>query len=284
MTLGNSNLEGTGGPGRPKAPPPGPMIDALLDGELSDERSREALRLIRHDPQACEDLARTRVAVDHLRAPIDVPDMSEAILGKVHARRRFLPRRSRRLVTAGRLAVAAGFIGAIGIASLVQRHVPAVRLADEPTPVTRIVEAAAPNAIDRPALTDQTVEKIKASLGSGSTAPSVGRLTLSPRIRPGDRLHYDLSIDRESGVVWSITSSDAFASIPSTANQPRAEAAAELGSSIVVVGPEIPVVGAARAETVAARPSPLLSRFRPLMMYLREPPKPIEGDSAGSER
>lgn len=284
MTLGNSNLGGTGGRGRAKTPPAGPMIDALLDGDLSDERSREVLHLIRHDAEACEDLARTRVAVDHLRAPIDVPDMSEAILGKVHARRRFLPRRSRRLVTAGRLAVAAGFIGAIGIASLVQRSVPAVRLADEPTPVTRIVEAAAPKAIDRPALTDQTVEKIKASLGSGSTGPSVSRLTLSPRIRPGDKLHYDLSIDRESGVVWTITSCDSFGSIPSAAGNAGTGGIAQTASNVVVVGPMASARGNERAEPAAADPSPLLSRFRPLMMYLREPPKLTEGDSADSDR
>ncbi|MFG0241411.1 MAG: anti-sigma factor family protein [Phycisphaerales bacterium JB054] len=284
MTLDNSNLGQNGAPGRPETPPTGPLIDALLDGDLSDERSREVLRLIRQDAQACEDLARTRVAVDSLRTPLDVPDLSEAILGKVHARRRFLPGRSRRLVTAGRLAVAAGFIGAIGIASLVQRHVPAVRLADEPTPVTRIVEAAAPKAIDRPALTDQTVEKIKASLGSGSTGPSVGRLTLSPRIRLGDQLHYDLAIDRESGVVWSITSCDSFAAIPSAAGDAGAGRIAESAPNIVVVGPSALVGGAERPEPAAAEPSPLLSRFRPLMMYLREPPKLTEGDSAESDR
>ncbi|MFG0260736.1 MAG: hypothetical protein ACF8LK_10350, partial [Phycisphaerales bacterium JB041] len=223
---------------------------------------------------------RTRVAVDHLRAPMDVPDMSAAILGRVHARRRFLPMRSRRLVTAGRLAVAAGFIGAVGIASLVQRHVPAVRLAEETSSVTRIVEAAAPKAIDRPALTDQTVEKIRASLGSGSTGPSVGRLTLSPRIRPGDSLHYDLSIDRESGVVWSITSSDSFASLPSGASD--GGRAAGHRPSVVVVGPMASAEAAEPAAPAASEPSPLLSRFRPLMMYLREPPNLIEGDSADS--
>lgn len=282
MTLDNSNPGGTGGRGRPKMPPAGQMIDALLDGELSDERSREVLRRVRHDAEACEDLARTRVAVDRLRAPIDAPDLSDAILGKVHARRRFLPRRSRRMVTAGRLAVAAGFIGAIGIASMVQHYVPAVRLADEPTSVTRIVEAAAPKSLDRPALTDQTVEKIKASLGSGATGPSVGRLTLSPRIRPGDELHYDLSIDRESGVVWSITSCDSFAAIPAIASTAEVDALSEPAPRVLGVGPSAGITE--RRELVEAEPSPLLSRFRPLMMYLREPPKLIEGDSAESDR
>ena len=89
------------------------LIDELLDGGVSAERSQELLRAIRHDAKACEDLARARIGIELLREPVDAPDLSGQILGAVHARRRFLPGRSRRLVTGGRLAVAAGVVGAV---------------------------------------------------------------------------------------------------------------------------------------------------------------------------
>ncbi len=278
MTSGNTNRNREPGDrrdrqrSRPRAPvDSAKLIDALLDDDLSEERSRQVLRRLRNDPAACEDLARTRIGIERLREPIETPDLSDAILARVHVRRRFLPLRARRMVTAGRVALAAGLVGAVGIASLVQRHVPAVRLADEPAVVTRLVEAAAPEAMDRPALAAQTVETVQASLGSGtgsrSSAHSAGRLTLSPKIRIGDSLHYDLSIDRVPGVL--ATSADPEVSSP-------------IGAGIVTLGVPTPDLLPAAQEEASAS-SLLLTRFRPLLMYLREPPGRLETEVAGSD-
>ncbi|MDQ7012472.1 MAG: hypothetical protein Q9O74_01085 [Planctomycetota bacterium] len=247
------------------------LIDALLDDDLSEERSRQVLRRLRDDPAACEDLARTRIGIERLREPIETPDLTDAILARVHVRRRFLPQRARRMVTAGRVALAAGLVGAVGIASLVQRHVPAVRLADDPAVVTRLVEAAAPEIMDRPALAAQTVETIQSSLGSGlgsrSSAHSVSRLTLSPRVRIGESLHYDLSIDHTPGAVWASAGHDAPTPVR---------------TQLITLGvPTFAVPPAAQEETPTT--SPLLSRFRPLLMYLRNPPGRIETDVAESD-
>jgi len=108
------------------------LIDELLDGEASCERSQELFRAIRRDEGASEELARTRIGIERLREPIETPDLSEAILDRVHGRRRFLYGRSRHAVTAGRFAVAAGLVGAVGLASYVQRHAPAVNLGEKP--------------------------------------------------------------------------------------------------------------------------------------------------------
>lgn len=247
---------------------PGRMVDALLDGDLSAQESREALQLIREDAVACEDLARTRIAIHQLREPIDTPDLSIAILDRVHARRRFLPLQSRRFITAGRVGIAAGLVGAIGIASLVQRHVPEVRLNAEPTPVAKLVEAAAPKPGLGTELADQTIETIKASLGSTATDSTLTRLTLSPRLRPDDAWHFDLDLSRESSAPWSTfiphrhlptqtLASNEFHMLP-------------LGAPVLIEP----------FELKSAESSPLLHRFEPLMMYLREPPRLIESEAA----
>lgn len=247
------------------------LIDALLDDDISEERSRKALARLRRDPAACEDLARTRIAIERLGEPIETPDLTDVILARVHTRRRFLPQRARRLVTAGRVAVAAGLVGAVGIGSFVQRHVPAVRLADEPAVVTRLVEAAAPEHVDRPALAAQTVETIQSTLGRGPSARAserrVGRLSLSPSMRIGEYLHYDLSIDHTPDAVWA-----------STGVQPMTPVRAQVVSLGVPTYAAPPPAG---DETPVA--SPLLTRFRPLLMYLREPPGLLESETPGSD-
>ncbi len=229
------------------------LIDELLDGGVSAERSQELLRAIRHDAKACEDLARARIGIELLREPVDAPDLSGQILGAVHARRRFLPGRSRRLVTGGRLAVAAGVVGAVGLASFVQRYVPEVRLADAPSPVGRIVEATE-QSVPGSRLAGQAVETIQASLASPGHA-----LGLSPRFRPEAGLHFDLSIQRVGG---RMDGSMAAGYAPA----PRA-----MGTRIVVGAP-MPV-----EPPDAETGSPFISRFGSLLVVLREPPSVDEG-------
>lgn len=222
-----------------------PLIDELLDGGATPERSQEIRAELRRDPVVCEELARTRLALDKLAEPLDAPDLTQAILGRVHARRRFLPQRLRRTVTAGRLGVAAGLVGAVGVASFLQRHAPEVQVTKDPAPVSRLVEAAAPKDASPPDLAAQTVESIQASLSTPT------RLTLSPRIRPEDSLHFDLSIDR----------GNTGPSVPMRAMPPT----------------HGPHVWSWAATDRPASPEPqgqLLSRFRPVLVFLREPPSP----------
>lgn len=227
------------------------VIDRLLDGGLSREQSQELLRSLRRDSRACEDLARTRICIERLREPVEAPDLTDSILSRVHARRRFLPARGRRLVTVGRCAVAAGVVGAVALASFVQRHAPEVRLADPtPAPVSRFVEATAPAAPEQAGL-EQAVHSIQASL-----AAPVRGLSLSPRYRPEGQFHFDLSLER-SRAAAARPFSTAFPSSVATAAVPDVE-------------------GAAPAEAEAQ----FISRFGSLLVILREPPAPIDDLSA----
>jgi hypothetical protein len=253
-------------PEKKRAHAAGPLIDALLDGELSEDRSRDALRRIRHDATASEDLARTRIAIDRLRSPIQTPDLSDAILGQVHARRRFLPTRTRNFVTAGRLAVAAGLVGAIGIASLVQRHAPDVRLLSEPSAVDRLVHAVVPSTQDRPMLTEQSLQTFQTAVGKVPPPASAGRLSLNPQIRPNEWFGDDLANADQRTTVLSFTTplSDAPPASPIASNSSR---------------PRPTIVTQAAPNAM----SPLQMRFRPLMSFLREPPKPLDTEAAGSD-
>ncbi len=222
-----------------------------FDGELSNERSHELLAAIRRDAGACEDLARTRIGIERLRGPVEMPDLSEAILTRVHGRRRFLPRRARRLVTAGRFAVAAGVVGAVALGSFVQRQVPEVRLGHGAAPVSRIVEATGQTAVSQPHLAAQTVETIQASLAS-----PMGALSLGPRLRPEAEIHFDLALERGPGVV---TASYTLERVP------------------IVVGAPM-----ASDWPTAQTESPLISRFGSLLIVLREP-QPILGDEPSAD-
>lgn len=235
-------------------------IDRLLDGGLSREQSQELLREIRRDAGACEDLARTRLCLDRLREPVDAPDMTDAILSRAHSRRRFLPQAGRRFVTVGRVAVAAGLVGAVALASFVQRHAPEVRLDEQPAPVTRFVEAAAP-AAPEPARLGQAVESLQASI-----AAPVRTLTLSPRYRPEGQFHFDLSLDRvREADVTTTALPQAFAvGVPfDPQTQLQVDPQAQLRTPLET-----------QAETR------LISRFGSLLVILREPPGAIDDQSA----
>lgn len=230
--------------------PPQRLIDELLDGEASHERSHELFRAIRRDERASEELARTRIGIERLREPMETPDLSEAILDRVHGRRLFLSGRARGIVTAGRLAVAAGLVGAVGLASFVQRHAPAVNLGDDPATVSVFVEATEQAGAERPMLAEQTVETIRASLASPIRA-----LSLSPQFRPEADLHFDLSLER----------SQVVATVDYTMVQ-------------------TPILGVPeRSEYPAAQvENPFIKRFGSLLVILREP-RPILAEPSVSD-
>ena len=234
------------------------LIDELLDGEISSERSQVLRQTLRQDAKACEELARTQRAIDRLREPIETPDLSEAILTRVHGRRRFIPNRARSIVTAGRLAVAAGVIGAVGLASFVQRHAPAVNLGDTATPISQLVEATEQTGVDQATLRAQAVETIQASIASPTRS-----LTLSPQFRPEAGLHFDLSLDR---------------------SQPFETATTSSGYTPDYTMVRTPILGTPEpfGPPAAEVSSPFINRFGPLLVILREP-RPMFDDAPSPE-
>jgi hypothetical protein len=124
---------------------PDELVDAFLDRELDSERSRDLLDHMKNDPARSEEIARSQRMLSLLRrAPLHAERAEEerisAIMARVHRRRSFLPESWRRLVTAGRLSVAATFLLAgFAFAVLGKIHPDAFRLASEPAPLASLV-------------------------------------------------------------------------------------------------------------------------------------------------
>lgn len=117
------------------------LVDAFFDREL-DEGSRERFfKMLRADLETCAQVARTQRMVSQLREGIDAPDLTDRIMGDLSARDRFLPARLRRMVKAGRLAVAACLLlGVLGVATAHRYWPEAFRgLSNEPTPVSDVI-------------------------------------------------------------------------------------------------------------------------------------------------
>jgi len=138
----NPDLRLTGEP-RSLGMTPDEAVDALLDREIAPAELPEALALIAGDPEASARLEAMRSMFDELRAPVEAPDLSDRILGDVGRRRRWLTPGLQRVVTVGRVAIAACVLAAIGATLAVERANPnaAIFGGPEPTPLTSVVDA-----------------------------------------------------------------------------------------------------------------------------------------------
>lgn len=110
--------------------------DRLFDRELSRD-DREALSAqLNADPEALRAFRETTNAILELREPVDTPDVTAAVLARLDARPGFTTRRSRRLITTTRLAIAAALLGA-GAGVILLKQYP------QPDPRTAHTRAAA---------------------------------------------------------------------------------------------------------------------------------------------
>ncbi|MCW5776147.1 MAG: sigma-70 family RNA polymerase sigma factor [Phycisphaeraceae bacterium] len=121
-------------------------VDELLDRRADDPEARAMFDRLRTDLDACRELASLKRAADALRRSPSAPDLTADILRGVDRRRRFLPSRLRRMVTLGRVAVAAGVVFAIGVTSLARRHVPELAFTPEPTHLSTLVSSGTAEA------------------------------------------------------------------------------------------------------------------------------------------
>ncbi|MFN0133854.1 MAG: hypothetical protein ACKVW3_15165 [Phycisphaerales bacterium] len=103
---------------------PAELVDAYFDRELDAAGRDDFFGRLRGDLAACEDVARTQRVVSALREPVEAPDLSQAIMAEVRRRRGFVPLRIRRVVSAGRLAVAATLLLALMGYGLARRWEP----------------------------------------------------------------------------------------------------------------------------------------------------------------
>lgn len=121
------------------------LIDAHFDGELDAREERELFALLGQDAERAEEFARThRIVAELERDPerVSAPDLSEAILDRVHAKRRFLSGRTRAAVKRTRYAMAAaGLLVAACVGVTYRMNPDLLRLTPAERPVTRVLEA-----------------------------------------------------------------------------------------------------------------------------------------------
>ncbi|MBX3363261.1 MAG: hypothetical protein KF866_00730 [Phycisphaeraceae bacterium] len=115
-------------------------VDRFFDGEMSREEREKFFKAMLKDAATAREVVATRQALSSLDEPVFAPDLSGAVLSRVHRRRGFLSRPQRRLVTAGRVTGALSLLAVIGLATVVQREHPEVVLPMRPTPLTSVVE------------------------------------------------------------------------------------------------------------------------------------------------
>lgn len=126
---------------------PEALVDQFFDREL-DEGSRERLfTMLRDDLPRCAEVAKTQRLISMLREPVEAPDLTDRILGRMERRRAFLPGRLRAFVKAGRLAAAACVLIGILAVAMVGRYRPeALRLVSVPQPLSGVIESSRADA------------------------------------------------------------------------------------------------------------------------------------------
>lgn len=133
-------------------PIPDELVDRLLDGEVDPEREAAVLRLIRGDHEASRRLDATERVLGVLRRAdqeLECPDFTRAILGKVAARSGLFSKTGFRRMLTYRYAAAAGVLLAVGTMFALERANPdLVRLAPQPAPVSRVVNAVPTGTAD----------------------------------------------------------------------------------------------------------------------------------------
>lgn len=86
--------------------------DRLFDRELTTAERQALSAQLSSDPEALKRFRQTTDALLALREPIETPDVTKAVLARLDERPGFTTRHTRRIITTGRLAVAAALLGA----------------------------------------------------------------------------------------------------------------------------------------------------------------------------
>ncbi len=146
---------------------PDALVDAFFDRELSPEAQRQVLRAVRHDAHTRDELERTAEALASLRDQPLAPDMTRQILARADSRRRFLPRRLRRITRTARLGVSgAALLVLLGVATAQRAWPDALSLTPHDTPLADVNTAFQADAIQSAAALRAGVDRARVSLAS----------------------------------------------------------------------------------------------------------------------
>lgn len=184
---------------------PESLIDAAMDGELDAQIQKEIGHALQYDPARRQEFHDTRDAINALRIPIDMPDLSDVVLDRANRHRRFISRKLRQQVKAGRVVMCAALLTTLlGVAGLQRMYPRLTTIASQQTPV-RDIELAVEQ--DR----NQIVNSVQNEVGAL-------RATIQPVAGLFDRLDRPGISDTRYGVeirTASIaTSDDAFPARP----------------------------------------------------------------------
>ena len=164
---------------------PDELVDAALDGEVSDELHDEIVRAMKYDRPQRERVSETLDAIDAMR-DMDGPDLRLGVLNRLDRRRVFLPGAMRRAVRAGRLGVAAAILLTLTVISGIQSLSPRfATLAPHETPVRDIASALGDDG--RRAADALRDEARRAHAVAGHWALLIDPGVLGARVTPVDR-------------------------------------------------------------------------------------------------
>lgn len=165
--------------------------DRLFDRELSRDQREQLSAALSGDPEALRRFRETTDALLELRKPIDTPDVTAAVLARLDARPGFTTRRSRRLITTGRLAFAAALLGAgAGVLLLQQYPQPDTGRPEGGEASVRALDPMLARLYD-PELAAQELKDLDLS-GFPSAGPRLGLFAVAPSL-DAPRLELDVT-------------------------------------------------------------------------------------------
>ncbi|HCT43864.1 MAG: hypothetical protein CMJ35_06645 [Phycisphaerae bacterium] len=169
---------------------PESLIDAAIDGELDPEIQKEIGNALQYDPARRQEFHDTRDAIEALRMPVEMPDLSDKVLQRADRHRRFLPRKLRQQVRAGRVAMAGLLlVGLMGVATLQHMYPRLTTIASQQTPVHDLQNAVEHDGAQIAEALGNEVTTIRQKV-----APVAGIFD-QPVQRPGNnQLRYELAI------------------------------------------------------------------------------------------
>jgi hypothetical protein len=158
------------------------LFEAYFNRELSSQLQMELDSLLERDAAAAQIFSEMKLASEALRAPIDAPDNTLAILAEVGHRRGWLGARLQRFVSVGRLAIAATFLLTITAALAAKRFAPdAAIFPAQATPLANVADSAAD---DTNCGVSDFMEAVN-SLGASSKLTRVSKSMPTPMLKNG---------------------------------------------------------------------------------------------------
>lgn len=182
---------------------PESLIDAAMDGELDPQIQGEIGHALQYDPERRQQFHDTRDAINALRLPVEMPDLSDQVLARASKHRHFIPAKLRNQIRAGRVGMAALLlVGLLGVASLQRMYPRLTTISSQQTPVHDIQSAVEKDSAQIAKTLSDEFETIR-----DNVAPVAG-LFNRPIDRPGNNdQRFDVAI---TPVTYTSSSDDRY--------------------------------------------------------------------------